>query len=58
MDLNDTPEQAAYREKVRSWLEEHKGEAPVLHGEGATPQGDRPFLDRHAATTVAPSPNR
>ena len=28
MDLNDTPEQAAYREKVRSWLEQHSAEAP------------------------------
>ena len=35
MDLNDSPEQVVYREKVRSWLEEHKGEAPVLRGEGA-----------------------
>jgi alkylation response protein AidB-like acyl-CoA dehydrogenase len=28
MDLNDTPEQAAYREKVRAWIEEHAGESP------------------------------
>jgi alkylation response protein AidB-like acyl-CoA dehydrogenase len=28
VDLNDTPEQAAYREKVRGWLEQHKDEAP------------------------------
>jgi alkylation response protein AidB-like acyl-CoA dehydrogenase len=28
VDLNDTPEQAAYREKVRGWLEQHKAEAP------------------------------
>ncbi len=35
MDLNDTPEQAQYRERVRSWLEEHKSEAPVLEGPGA-----------------------
>jgi alkylation response protein AidB-like acyl-CoA dehydrogenase len=28
VDLNDTPEQAAYREQVRSWLEQHKAEAP------------------------------
>ena len=35
MDLNDTPEQAEYRQKVRSWLEEHKSEAPVLNGPGA-----------------------
>ena len=26
MDLNDTPEQAAYREQTRSWLDAHKGE--------------------------------
>ncbi len=35
MDLNDTPEQAAYREQVRAWLEEHKAEAPVLEGPDA-----------------------
>jgi alkylation response protein AidB-like acyl-CoA dehydrogenase len=28
VDLNDTPEQAQYREKVRGWLEEHRSEAP------------------------------
>ena len=32
MDLNDTPEQAEYRARVRSWLEEHREEAPVLRG--------------------------
>ena len=30
MDLNDTPEQARYREKVRGWLEEHASEAPTV----------------------------
>ncbi len=35
MDLDDTPEQAAHRTKVRAWLEQHKGEAPVLTGPGA-----------------------
>jgi alkylation response protein AidB-like acyl-CoA dehydrogenase len=35
VDLDDTPEQAAQREKVRAWLEEHKAEAPVLSGPGA-----------------------
>ncbi|HEX3517908.1 MAG TPA: acyl-CoA dehydrogenase family protein [Solirubrobacteraceae bacterium] len=35
MDLDDTPEQAAYRAQARSWLEEHKAEAPVLTGPGA-----------------------
>ena len=34
MDLDDTPEQAAYRAQVRGWLEEHKAEAPVLQGPG------------------------
>ena len=28
MDLNDSPQQAEFRAKVRSWLEEHKAEAP------------------------------
>ena len=35
MDLDDTPEQAAYRAQARGWLEEHKAEAPVLTGPGA-----------------------
>jgi alkylation response protein AidB-like acyl-CoA dehydrogenase len=30
VDLNDTPEQARYREKVRGWLEEHASEAPTV----------------------------
>ena len=32
MDLNDSPEQAEYRERVRGWLEEHKQEAPARAG--------------------------
>jgi alkylation response protein AidB-like acyl-CoA dehydrogenase len=28
VDLNDTPEQARYRVRVRAWLEEHAAEAP------------------------------
>jgi alkylation response protein AidB-like acyl-CoA dehydrogenase len=32
VDLNDTPEQAEFREKVRSWLEVHKAEAPPRAG--------------------------
>jgi alkylation response protein AidB-like acyl-CoA dehydrogenase len=35
VDLDDTPDQAAYRAQVRTWLGEHKSEAPVLEGEGA-----------------------
>lgn len=30
MDLQDTPDQAAYRQRVRAWIEEHKHEAPQL----------------------------
>jgi alkylation response protein AidB-like acyl-CoA dehydrogenase len=32
VDLNDSPEQAEFREQVRSWLEAHKGEAPPRSG--------------------------
>jgi alkylation response protein AidB-like acyl-CoA dehydrogenase len=32
VDLNDTPEQAAYREQTREWLAAHKGEAPPRTG--------------------------
>jgi alkylation response protein AidB-like acyl-CoA dehydrogenase len=35
VDLDDTPEQAAYRSQVRTWLEQHKSQAPVLHGPDA-----------------------
>jgi alkylation response protein AidB-like acyl-CoA dehydrogenase len=35
VDLDDTPDQAAYRAQARAWLEEHKAEAPVLQGVGA-----------------------
>ncbi|HEY1521669.1 MAG TPA: acyl-CoA dehydrogenase family protein [Solirubrobacteraceae bacterium] len=37
MDLNDTPEQAEYREKVRAWLEAHKDEAPPRSGSSEDP---------------------
>lgn len=32
MDLDDTPDQAAYRARVRAWLDQHAAEAPVLEG--------------------------
>ena len=32
MDLNDTPEQASYREQVRAWLEANKAQAPPRSG--------------------------
>ena len=32
MDLNDTPEQASYRQEVRAWLEANKAQAPPRSG--------------------------
>jgi alkylation response protein AidB-like acyl-CoA dehydrogenase len=32
VDLNDTPEQASYREEVRAWLEANKAQAPPRSG--------------------------
>lgn len=40
MDLNDTPQQAEFRSHVRSWLDEHKAQAPVLEGPGALTEED------------------
>jgi alkylation response protein AidB-like acyl-CoA dehydrogenase len=48
VDLDDTPEQAAHRAKVRAWLEEHKGEAPVLQGPGALTDEDEIIAARRA----------
>ena len=48
MDLDDTPEQAAYRAQVRSWLEEHKSEAPVLQGPDALQDEDEIIAARRA----------
>jgi alkylation response protein AidB-like acyl-CoA dehydrogenase len=40
VDLDDTPEQAAHRTRVRTWLQEHKAEAPVLRGPDALTDED------------------
>jgi alkylation response protein AidB-like acyl-CoA dehydrogenase len=40
VDLDDTPEQAAYRAQVRSWLDEHKSEAPIITGPDAIKDED------------------
>jgi alkylation response protein AidB-like acyl-CoA dehydrogenase len=48
VDLNDTPEQAEYRAKVRAWLEEHASEAPVLRGEGAIADEDEAIAAHRA----------
>jgi len=39
VDLDDTPEQAAYRAQVRSWLQEHASEAPAVQTRAA--EGER-----------------
>jgi alkylation response protein AidB-like acyl-CoA dehydrogenase len=44
VDLNDTPEQAQYRAKVRAWLDEHKHEAPAEQGED-----DAAYIDARRA---------
>jgi len=48
VDLDDTPEQAAYRARARSWLDEHKSEAPVLQGPGALEDEDEIVAARRA----------
>jgi alkylation response protein AidB-like acyl-CoA dehydrogenase len=48
VDLDDTPEQAAYRATARSWLEKHKSEAPVLAGPGALEDEDEIIAARRA----------
>lgn len=35
VDLNDDPEQAAFRQQVRAWLDEHAAEAPKVRGADA-----------------------
>jgi alkylation response protein AidB-like acyl-CoA dehydrogenase len=40
VDLNDTPQQAAYREKVRAWLDQHKAHAPEVRGTRAGAEDD------------------
>jgi alkylation response protein AidB-like acyl-CoA dehydrogenase len=40
VDLNDTPQQAEYRAKVREWLEEHKGQAPEARSTRAGAEDD------------------
>jgi len=48
VDLDDTPHQAAYRSQVRSWLEEHASEAPVMAGPDAITDEDELLAARRA----------
>lgn len=45
MDLNDTPEQATYREEVRAWLEANKAQAPPRSGSSE----DTEYIDSRRA---------
>jgi alkylation response protein AidB-like acyl-CoA dehydrogenase len=47
VDLNDSPEQAAYRAHVREWLEEHRADAPQPRRRGA--EDDQIGVDEHRA---------
>jgi len=48
VDLDDTPQQATYRAEVRAWLEQHKGEAPVVAGPDAIEDEDQMLAARRA----------
>ena len=48
MDLDDTPQQAAYRAEVRKWLEEHASEAPITSGPDAIRDEDEMVAARRA----------
>ena len=41
MDLKDTPEQAAFRDQVRTWLHEHRDQAPSPSGDS----NDSAYID-------------
>ncbi len=45
MDLNDTPEQSAYRDEVRAWLEANKEQAPPRSGS----YEDKDYIDARRA---------
>ncbi len=45
MDLNDTPEQAAYRAEARAWLSEHSEQAPPRSGS----HEDKAYIDARRA---------
>jgi alkylation response protein AidB-like acyl-CoA dehydrogenase len=48
VDLDDTPDQAAYRAQARKWLEDHRSEAPVLSGPNALKDEDEIIAARRA----------
>ena len=55
MDLNDTPELAEYRAKVRAWLDEHKAEAPERDDVDARRAWQRRLADGGLAAVTWPA---
>src|SRR5918995_6562188 len=55
MDLNDTPELAAYRARVRSWLDEHAGEAPPADDVTARREWQRKLAEAGLAAVTWPA---
>lgn len=45
MDLDDTPEQATFRSRVRTWLQEHRAGAPAASGDSQ----DAAYIDSRRA---------
>jgi alkylation response protein AidB-like acyl-CoA dehydrogenase len=55
MDLNDTPELAEYRARVRSWLDEHAGEAPPVDDVPARREWQRKLAEAGLAAVTWPA---
>jgi len=55
MDLNDTPELAEYRTKVRAWLDEHKAEAPDRDDVPARREWQRKLAEAGLAAVTWPA---
>jgi len=49
VDLNDTPEQAEYRTKVRAWLEQHRDDAPARNGDNGDEASEAEAVEAHRA---------
>jgi alkylation response protein AidB-like acyl-CoA dehydrogenase len=55
MDLNDTPELAEYRSRVRAWLDEHAAEAPPLDDVPARREWQRKLAEAGLAAVTWPA---
>ena len=55
MDLNDTPELAEYRARIRAWLDEHKAEAPARDDVPARREWQRKLAEGGLAAVTWPA---